>query len=169
MKSQQDKYSGLEVRYTQPSDAHYLKSWLADPDGGRWFPIDGDQELDDAVLRWISFQRYHCSITVLKEGVPCGIATLYLQPYAKLAHQCEFGIIIGKQYRGQYVGRYLMSCLIHLAKEKFGIEILHLTVYEDNPAIEFYHKFGFVEFGRQVDWIKEKEGYFGRVFMQKTL
>lgn len=163
------KYAGLEVRYTEPSDGYYLKQWLADPDGGCWFPIDGALELDDAVVRWIAFHRYQCSITILKDGTPCGIATLYLQPYGKLAHQCEFGIIVGKDYRGQNVGSYLMSCLIHLAKEKFKIEILHLQVYANNPAIKFYRRFGFKEFGRQEAWIKDKDGYHARVFMERLL
>ena len=169
MGSQQGKFAGLHVRYTQPSDAFKLKEWLSDQDGGCWFPIDGEVELNDAVVRWLSFHRYQCSITVLKDEVPCGIATLYLQPYAKLSHQCEFGILVDKKYRNQHVGTYLMSCLMHLAKEKFAIEILHLTVYENNPAIKFYHKFGFVEFGRQKGWIKEKDGSYGRVFMERLL
>lgn len=161
--------SGVEIRYTEPGDGVYLKQWLADPDGGRWFPIDGDIELDDAVIRWIAFHRYHCSITILKDGIPCGIATLYLQPYTKLAHQCEFGIIVGKNYRNQGIGSYLMSCVMHLAKVKFKIELLHLQVYEGNPATNLYRRFGFTEFGRQESWIKEKEGYFARVFMERSL
>lgn len=169
MNTQNEKFAGLEVRYTIPEDGFYLKEWLADRDGGQWFPIDGEMELDDAVVRWISFHRFHCGITVLKDKIPCGIATLYLQPYGKLAHQCEFGIIVDKKYRQQHVGSFLMSCLIHLAKEKFNIDILHLQVYANNPAIKFYHKFGFKEFGRQENWIKEEDGLYARVFMEKLL
>lgn len=161
--------AGVEVRYTEPGDAFYLKQWLGDEDGGSWFPIDGEIELDDAVVRWIAFQRYQCSITILKDGIPCGIATLYLQPYGKLSHQCEFGIIVGKEYRGQGIGSYLMSCIMLLAKEKFNIELLHLQVYAGNPAIKLYKKFGFTEFGRQEAWIKEKHGYFARIFMERKL
>ncbi len=102
-------------------------------------------------------------------GFPVGLTTLYLQPYNKLAHQCEFGIIVGKDYRNLGIGSYLMSCIMHLAKEKFKIELLHLTVYATNPAIKLYRRFGFTEFGRQETWIKEKEGYIGRVFMERHL
>jgi putative acetyltransferase len=160
---------GVEVRYTLPEDAPYLKKWLSDPDGGCWFPLQDEIEIDDAVVRWISFYRFQCSITILKDGVPCGIATLYLQPYFKLAHQCEFGILVGKDYRNMGIGSYLMSCIMHLAKEKFMIELLHLTVYATNPAIKLYRRFGFTEFGRQEFWIKEKKGYFARVFMERQL
>ena len=161
--------SGIEIRYTEPGDASYLKTWLMEPGVARWFPMEDELEIDDAVVRWIVFHRYKCSLTATKEGIPCGIATLYLQPYRKLAHQCEFGIIVGEGYRNQGIGSYLMSSVMHLAKEKFKIELLHLQVYDDNPAIHLYHRFGFREFGRQSAWIKNKGCYEGRVFMERPL
>lgn len=160
---------GLEVRYTQPEDAKYLKAWLLEPNAMRWFPMEDEVEIDDAVMRWIAFYRYKCSLTIMKDGVPCGIATLYLQPYRKLAHQCEFGIIVGAGYRNMGIGSYLMSSIMHLAKEKFKIELLHLQVYADNPAMNLYRRFGFTEFGRQNSWIKERNGYCGRIFMERIL
>lgn len=161
---------GTEVRYTEPEDGKYLKEWLMEPEVMRWFPMDDDVEIEDAVVRWIAFYRYKCSLTMLKDGVPCGLATLYLQPYHKLVHQCEFGIIVGKGYRNVGIGTYLMSSLIHLAKEKFKIELLHLQVYAENPAINLYKRFGFKEFGRQNGWIKEKDGrYVARLFMERWI
>ena len=160
----------LDIRYSELSDGVYLKEWLTDPTIGRWFPIYDTVEIDDAVQRWIGFSRYKCSLTAVKGGVPCGIATLYLQPYRKLAHQCEFGIIVGEKYRGQGIGTDLLRNLIHLAKENFRIELLHLQVYQENPAIHLYERMGFTEFGRQERWIKELDGtYTGRVFMEKTI
>lgn len=164
----------IDIRYTEPSDAKYLKEWLMDPTVGRWFPMFDELEIDDAVARWIGFSRYRCSLTALKDGVPCGLTTLYLQPYRKLAHQCEFGIIVGGPYRGQGIGSLLLKNLIHLAKETFRIELLHLQVYAGNPAIRLYSRFGFKEFGNQTHWIKEtdKDGnpfYVGRLFMEKFL
>lgn len=161
---------GLAVRYTEPGDGKYLKEWLMEPGILRWFPMLDEVELDDAVPRWIAFCRYKCSITVTLNGVPCGIATLYLQPYKKLAHQCEFGIVVGTGYRNQGIGSYLLSCLMHLAKEQFHINLLHLQVYAENPAIGLYKRFGFKEFGRQSHWIKELDGrYVARVFMERFL
>lgn len=160
---------GVEIRYTEPGDAKYLKEWLMDSSISNWFPMADEVEIDDAVMRWIAFYRYKCSLTILKDGVPCGIATLYLQPYRKLAHQCEFGIIVGKDYRNMGIGSYLMGSLMHLAKEKFKIELLHLQVYAENPAMNLYRRFGFKEFGRQNSWIREKDRYVGRVFMERFL
>jgi RimJ/RimL family protein N-acetyltransferase len=160
---------GVEIRYTEPGDAKYLKEWLMEPPIMQWFPMEDEVEVDDAVMRWIAFYRYKCSLTITKDDVPCGIATLYLQPYHKLAHQCEFGIIVGKGYRNMGIGSYLMGSIMHLAKEKFKIELLHLQVYAENPAMNLYKRFGFKEFGRQEKWIKEKDRYVGRVFMERYL
>jgi RimJ/RimL family protein N-acetyltransferase len=161
---------GLDMRFTELTDAPYLKEWLTDPSVAAAFPMDDVVEIDDAVSRWIGFCRYRCSLTATMDGVPCGMATLYLQPYRKLAHQCEFGIIVGSQYRNHGVGSDLLKNLIHMAKSYFNIELLHLQVYEKNPAIQLYERFGFVEFGRQTGWIKEKDGrHVGRIFMEKQI
>lgn len=162
--------TGLEMRYTEVTDAQPLKNWLMDPSVARWFPMADTVEIEDAVNRWISFYRYRCSLTALMNGVPCGIATLYLQPYRKLAHQCEFGIIVAPEFRNQGVGSDLLKNLIHLARESFKIELLHLQVYAKNPAIRLYERFGFTDFGNQTHWIKEdKDTYVGRIFMELKL
>jgi len=169
MKKQTKIPEGVEVRYTEPGDAKYLKEWLMEPGILRWFPMVDELEIDDAAVRWIAFSRYKCSLTITKNGVPCGIATLYLQPYKKLIHQCEFGIIVGQGHRNEGVGTYLMNSIMHLAKENFKIEVIHLQVYAENPAMRLYTRFGFKEFGRQDCWIKEEDRYVGRVFMERFL
>lgn len=165
---------GLEIRYTTLEDGQHLKDWLSDPSVQKWFPMSDSVEIEDAVARWISFARYSCSVTATLNGVPCGLATLYLQPYRKLAHQCEFGIIVGPGFRNKGIGSQLLNSLMHLAKGKFKIELLHLQVYAENPAIRLYSRFGFEEFGRQTHWIKDHKPtgeveFVGRVFMQRFL
>lgn len=169
-KNEKNTQSEIDIRYTELSDAPFLKEWLLDPSVSRWFPMADAVEIEDAVNRWISFSRYHCSLTATIDGVPCGISTLYLQPYKKLAHQCEFGIIVGEGFRNRGVGTQLIKNLTHLAKEYFHIELLHLQVYADNPARHLYDRCGFKEFGCQTHWIKEGPSeYVGRVFMEKYI
>ncbi len=160
----------LAVRYTEPDDAPFLREWLSQPSTLRWFAMCDEVEIDDSVKRWIGFARYKCSLTATMDGVPCGIATLYLQPYRRLAHQSEFGIMVGKEHRGYRVGEFLMNSLMDLAKHTFRIELLHLTVYGDNPAIRLYRRLGFQEYGRQSRWLKNLDGtYSQRVFMERLL
>lgn len=161
---------GLDIRYTELSDGKHLREWLLEPTIMRWFPMYDEVEIDDAVGRWIGFARYKCSLTATMNGEPCGLITLYLQPYRKLAHQCEFGIIVGPQYRNKGIGSHLIKNAIHLAKNFFNIELLHLQVYAENPANRLYQRWGFKEFGRQNQWIKEAPGdYRARVFMERLI
>lgn len=167
--TERQEIPGLDVRYTEPGDAKYLREWFNEKEILKWFPMADDPEIDDSVQRWVGFYRYKCSLTATMNGVPCGLATLYLQPYRKLAHQCEFGIIVGPGYRNKGVGTFLLKNLMHLAKEHFNIELLQLQVYQDNPAIHLYQRLGFKEFGRQTHWLKDNGVYVGRIFMERFL
>lgn len=169
MDNQEADIPGLEIRYTEPGDAKYLRQWFNEKEILKWFPMAEEPEIEDSVQRWISFYRYKCSLTAVLNGIPVGLATLYLQPYRKLAHQCEFGIIVSKECRNKGIGAKLIQSLMHLAKEQFRIELLQLQVYTDNPAINLYKRFGFREFGRQSHWIKDHGEYVGRIFMERFL
>jgi putative acetyltransferase len=128
-----------------------------------------EREIEDAVRIWVGYSKYGSALTVDWNGIPCGMANLYIQPFKKLAHQCLFSIIVEEQRRGKGVGKILLESLIKLAKEKFNIELLHLEVYEGNPAQHLYKRLGFNEFGRQAHFIKEKGEYLAKIFMQRDL
>lgn len=161
---------GLTIRYTVPQDAEWLKRWLSDPSVRNAFPMANEVEIEDAARRWISFSRVRSSLTVEMDGHPIGLSSLYIQTYKRLLHQTEFGLIVDQAYRGKGVGSYLLSSIMKLAKSNFNIELIHLQVYQDNPAIRLYERFGFKEFGRQNQWIKDDDGhYVGRIFMERLL
>lgn len=164
-----NKPSSLTFRFSSNEDAPYLAKWLSEPPTLRWFPMYDAREIDDAVRIWISYSRIHAGLTAEWEGIPCGLANLYIQPFKKLAHTCLFSIIVQKEFRGKGVGKVLIEELMKLAKMKFHIEILHLEVYEGNPAKKLYERLGFQEFGSQMRFIKEEKGYLGKIFMQKEL
>jgi len=160
----------VDIRYTTPEDAPFLKDWLLDPEVAPWFPMADEKEIDDAVNRWIYYYRYKSSITATIDDTPVGIATFYPQPYKKIAHQAEISFIVDKNLRNQKIGEKLLHHLIHLAKTKFNITLLHLNVYDDNPAYSFYKRHGFTEFGRQSHWIIEADGKpRGRIFMERFI
>jgi len=161
--------SPLSIRFTKEEDAPFLTKWLNDPIILKWFPMLTDREIEDSVRIWMAYSKFHANLTAEWEGAPCGMANLYIQPYKKLAHQCLFAIIVDKDHRGRGIGTALMQDLMKLAKETFNIEILHLEVYEGNPAIHLYQRLGFKEFGFQKHFIKEKGEYLGKIFMQKSL
>lgn len=161
---------GLSIRYTELDDYKHLYRWLLQDDNSHGFPMEGEVEADDAARRWVSFARIRSTLTATLNGEPCGIITLYLQPYKHLLHQTEFGIIVAAEHHSKGIGSFLMKSGMHLAKEKFRIELLHLQVYEGNRAIEFYTRFGFRPYGKQTHWLKNDDGtYNGRIFMERFL
>ncbi len=159
----------LTIRFTEESDQEYLKQWLNNEYVLRWFPLVDEREIDDAVRIWIGYAKQKASLTALWNGVPCGSAVLNLQPFEKLKHTCLLTILVEEDKRGKGVGTALLSALEKLAKESFQIEVLHLEVYEDNPAMRLYLRMGFTIFGEQKRFAKEEDRYRSKTFMQKIL
>lgn len=159
----------LSIRPTRFDDAPPLMKWLMDPKILRWFPMIDGREVEDAVRIWVGYARIEAGLTAEWNGEPCGMANLYIQPYEKLKHTCLLSIIVREDMRGKGVGRALLTRLMQHAKEKFGIEVLHLEVYEGNPAKKLYERLGFKAFGSQAHFIKENGKYMGKTFMQKVL
>lgn len=160
---------GVSIRYSTLDDGPYLKEWLMEPGILKGFPMIDEPEVDDSVKHWIGFSKYKCSLTAEIDGKPCGIATLCLMPYKKLAHQCLLSIIVGKGFRNKKIGSLLLNNLLHLAKKYFHLEVLYLEVYEGNPAISLYKRFGFREIGFQKHFMKENGEYIGKVIMERIL
>lgn len=164
-----NKSEEIEFRLTVPEDEAYLIKWFSDPLVRQFFPLTTKEEIAESAKRWISFYQAKSSITALINEVPIGIATLYLQPYIKLRHQCEMGIFVGMGYRNKGIGSLLMNKIIEKAKNDFKIELLQLQVTDHNPAIRLYKRFGFKEYGRQTHWAKVDDRYTGRVLMERFL
>jgi RimJ/RimL family protein N-acetyltransferase len=159
----------LTIRFGEEADQKYLIDWLLQPGILEWFPLADIREVEDAARIWVSYYKYNAVLTALWDSVPCGIANLYLQPYKKLAHQCLLAIIVDEKFRGKGIGTKLLEELMKLAKERFKIELLHLEVYEGNPAIRLYERLGFTQYGFQRHFVKEGDKYLGKILMQKSL
>lgn len=161
--------SPLTFRLTIPEDAPHLLQWLSDPATMRWFPMSDAKEVEDATRIWVGYSSLETGITALWDSEPCGMANLYIQPYKKQAHTCLFSIIVKEELRGKGVGKALLEHVMRYAKERFHIEILHLEVYDGNPARHLYERLGFREYGKQTRFIKEEGKYYAKVYMQKVL
>jgi ribosomal protein S18 acetylase RimI-like enzyme len=161
---------GVEVRFSEEADGEYWAKWLLEPDVQVYYPMANDRERKESVERMQAYARFKCALTALFHGKVAGIAYVNLHPYRKIAHQALFTIIIGEEFRGQGIGGLLLEHLERLCKQSYGIEVLHLEVYEGNPAIRLYRRRGYVEFGFQSHWIKEGPGeYRGKISMEKQL
>ncbi len=159
----------VQFRPTVAEDKKPLVRWLMEPGILRWFPMINEYEVEDAAKIWVNYRAIGSCITCLYDGIPCGIANLYVQPFQKLKHQCLFAIIISGNFRGKGIGTLLLQELQKLAKEKFHINLLHLEVYDGNPAIKLYQRNGFTIYGRHERFLKEADGYRDKLLMQKYL
>ena len=63
-------------------------------------------------------------------------------------------------YRGQGVGRKLMTELLHIARAQDGLELINLAVASHNtPAKRLYESLGFALYGRDVHALKMGDSY----------
>ena len=161
--------AGLDIRYTYVTDTPYLRQWLLHPDVQKWFPLSEEKEIEDAIQCWIGFSRYSSSITATVNGVPCGIGTLFLMPYRKVAHHCLFKIVVDPKYQRQGIGSALLRNLKHLAKNYFHLDLIHIEVFEGNPCIRLLQKADFHEFSRQENFVKDKDHYLARILYESHL
>lgn len=159
----------ITVRFTEEKDKTLLESCFREENVLHWYPMDPGPEVEDCVRIWMELALKKEGITAEYEGVSCGMAVLYVSPFKKYAHQCLFAIIVAEKYRQKGVGARLIEEIKKIAKQNYHIEILHLEVYEENPAISLYKKMGFEEYGVEKRFIKEKEGYFNKVLMRQDL
>ncbi|MBS0651697.1 MAG: GNAT family N-acetyltransferase [Verrucomicrobia bacterium] len=158
-----------DIRYTFLTDAPYLKDWLQMEEVQRWFPISQEKEIEDAAQCWVGFSRYNSSLTATIDNVPCGIGTLFLMPYKKVAHHCLFKMVVEPKHQRRGIGRALLKNLKHLAKNYFRLELMHIEVFEGNPFIHLLKEFDFQEFARQEKFVKDKDRYLSRILYQSYL
>ncbi len=159
----------LELRVAQESDRPHIVEWLLQPGVLKWFPLHDLREVEDAARISLSYAAQGAALTAVKEGRPVGFANLYLQLFEKLKHQALFMVIVDERERGQGVGRALIESLERLGREQFQLELLHLEVYDGNPAVRLYQRMGFKRYGYHPRFLKDEHGYLGKLLLQKKL
>jgi GNAT superfamily N-acetyltransferase len=160
---------GYDIRYSTVLDVVWLEKWLASPGMLHWFPMSPGRECDESVQNWIGFSRYYASITAVIDDTPCGIGTLFLMPYRKVAHECLFKLVVDPEKQRQGIGRSLIRNLMHLAKNRFHMEFMITDLVEGNPLEHLLVELGFQKIVRQERFFKEDGRYFARILMERDL
>jgi len=165
------KSSDVSIRISRiEEDQPYLVSFLMEPGILQYFPMSNEKEAQESARIWISYAQLNSCFTLVKEGIPIGICTIYPQYAQKLAHQSLVSIIITEKERGKGYGKLLLHHIEKVAKHEFNMTLLHLEVYESNPAQHLYAKVGYKRYGIHRRFLKEGPNHYSdKILMQKWL
>ena len=141
-----------DIRYSELEDLHSLKEWFAEPAAADPFPF-GFAEKEDALSNWIGFSKYQASLTAVIGGQPVAVGTLFLMPYRKVSHHASFYLIVAPAYRRQGIGTSMVRNLMHLAKSRFRLEVLHGELFEPSPLEALLERLSFTLFARQENYV----------------
>jgi len=79
----------------------------------------------------------------------------------KTKHKGSFGMVVNPSWQSKGIGGLLLSALIEWVQSHSQIEVINLTVSEENKsAISLYKKLGFQETGREPFGLKLPNGQF---------
>jgi len=160
----------ITIRTMVEADIFYLTKFLMDPVVLGWFPMSNLKEVQDATKVWLAYARKNASFTLEINGVPAGMAIVYVNSFEKLKDQSLFAIVVDAKHRGRGAGSKLLRFIMKQARDTFNIKLFHLEVYEGNPAYNLYYREGFREYGKHEKFLKNADGTYGtKIFMQVDL
>ncbi|MEQ6377017.1 GNAT family N-acetyltransferase [Bacillaceae bacterium S4-13-56] len=122
---------------------------------------------------WIKSILYHPNklaiIAEIDEGI-IGFLDFHGGHQLRTVHQGEFGMSVDENFRGEGIGRSLVSTMIDWATAHPILEKINLEVFHNNiPAIHLYKSIGFEEEGRRKKQVKIEDEYFDLISMAKFL
>jgi len=159
----------VTFRKTDKKDLPLFAEWLLQKGVLVGFLMSDKKEVEDAVRLWNYYIDKGLSITALYKNKPAGAANLYLHDVEKMSHQALFVIIVDEKLRGKGIGTLLLKEIMRLGKKR-GVELLHLEVYDKNPAVRLYKRLGFKQFGRHARYLKDDQGnYYDKLVMQMEI
>lgn len=160
-----------DIRYSRITDISYLRTWIIDPRVIQYFPFQHFQahEIEFFTNNWISFSKYQASLTAIYNQKPCGIATIFLLPYKKVAHIGMLHILVDPIWQKKGIGSSLIRNIKHHAKNYFHLEFLNIEIMENNPIVSMLKSFGFYEVFRQEGFYKVDKTYLARITLEVAL
>jgi RimJ/RimL family protein N-acetyltransferase len=108
-----------------------------------------------------SFQQ-DLMLVAVTAGQLVGSITIKQPNLWKQAHLGQLGIGVLHPYWNMGIGRRLVTAGLRWAEQHREIEIVHLSVFSNNErAIQLYRNFGFMEYGRMPQGVRQKDDTYG--------
>lgn len=138
------------IRPTQADDRQFLIRFFDEPKVLEGFPMSTEKEIEDSSQFWVETALKGTGLTCVINQKIAGMAVLYIPVYDKLHKAALFSLVVAPEFRRQKIGTHLIEALETLGKNKYGLTIVHLEVYEKNfPAIKLYESLGYRQYGIQ--------------------
>ncbi len=160
----------FDIRYSETEDEAFLSKWLLSPGVAHQFTMKSKDEILEMSKIWMSYRKVKSSLTATYKNKPCGVATLFLMPFRKVAHMALGYILVSPEMQRKGIGEALLKNLEHLAKSYFKLELVQFEVYGDSLLIPILKKREYKELFTQEGFIKENESsYLSRTLLEKSL
>jgi len=171
------KENEIIIRYPVSEDVRSLMEYINKLSKERTFilkqgeqiDLEGEKKFLDEILTKI-INKHTVMLLVFKGKELIGNSVINMQ--AKVhSHVGNIGISIAKDYRGEGIGKLLMSLLLTEAKKNLvTIKIATLGVFANNPiAQSMYKKMDFIEYGKLPQGIIYKNKYIDYILMYKNI
>lgn len=139
---------------------------------GEQVTLDEEQRYIDSELELIGTENA-VKLFCFVDGKLAGIADVHrnIKVRTRKMHVGVFGLIVGKEFRGQGIGEALMKATIEEAvKQLPGLRQIYLECFATNEAaLGLYKKLGFIEVGRVPGGLHRLGEYIDEVMMVKQV
>lgn len=171
------KGTSIVIRYPNQEDAQEMCDYINTLSLEQTFiAFQGEQNTLESETKYLNEllekieKRKAVLLLVFCDGKLIGNSGIDLRDKA-MSHEGVFGISIAKDFRGEGIGKILMTHVLEEAEKNLPeLKIITLGVFSDNDlAYEMYEKFGFKEFGRLPKGIKHKKEYVDHIYMYKNV
>lgn len=165
------------VRYPTKEDVHVLRDYINSLSKeytfirfqGEEITLEEEFKYVESILEKID-KNEAVKLLAFHQKLLIGVSDIKLKDKTE-SHIGLFGLTVGKDFRGEGVGKLLMNLVLEEAKRNIkSLKIVTLGVFANNPiAIKMYKKFGFMEYAKLPKGIMHRGKYIDHIYMHRPL
>lgn len=142
-------------------DLEWVRKERNRPECRQWFRQDHDiSETEQA--EWFGTTKMKSFIVGDNKGV---VSLSHIDPVAR---KCEFSIMIVPEYRHKGYGKKALFDLLEIAFNDMNMNQVYSDVFDHNPALDDYLKWGFKAYGTLPNWYYKDGKYINSVVISIT-